>query len=59
LSSARTGGFGPNPIQFSEIKAYYSLLGIEPNLFEVKLIQAFDSEFLKHCQEVSKSTKDK
>lgn len=49
LSNSRTEGFsGSNPISYSDIKAYFDLMKIEPRDFEVALIKSFDIAFINH-----------
>lgn len=49
LSSCRTEGFsGRNPIAYSEIKAYFELLKIDPIPVEIALIKRLDNVYLSH-----------
>lgn len=49
LSNSRTEGFsGSNPIAYSEIKAYFELMRIEPRDFEITLIRSLDIAYLNH-----------
>lgn len=41
-----SNGFGINPISFTEIKAYFDLLDIKPEEWELTLIKRFDNEAL-------------
>jgi hypothetical protein len=43
LSSTRPAGFGISPITYTEIQAYFNLIGIQPEEWEVQVIRAFDS----------------
>ena len=47
LNAARTCGSTPNPITYSDILAYSSLLGQQFSSWEVKLIRRLDGLFLK------------
>ena len=43
LNSSRSGnGFGPNPLNYSEILSYFTLLGTYPEQWELGLIKRFD-----------------
>jgi hypothetical protein len=47
LHNSRTSnGFGVNPISYTEIKAYFDLIDIKPEEWEVTLIKLFDNEAL-------------
>lgn len=55
LHNSRTSsGFGLNPIQYSEIKAYFELKGITPDEWEVQLIKRLDSIAMNHYAEEAK-----
>jgi hypothetical protein len=44
LHTTRTGnGFGASPITFTEMKAYFDLLQIEPDEWELVLLRKFDN----------------
>jgi len=48
LNAARTGnGYGPNPITYSEIRAWMVLKGVAVRAFEVDLIRALDTAYLE------------
>lgn len=52
LSNGRqSGGFGPEPLSYSEIKAWAELTGNIPEAWEVETIKELDRVFLK---EISK-----
>lgn len=52
LHSSRTSnGFGVNPLQFVEIKAYFDLLGIEPEEWEIDVIKKLDQIVLEFYAE--------
>lgn len=60
LHNNRTSnGFGVNPIQFSEIKAYFELMGIEPDDWEVSVIKKLDNVALKQYAEEAKKQQEK
>lgn len=42
-----SSGFGINPIAYTEIKAYFDLMDIQPEEWEVNLIKSFDNEALQ------------
>jgi hypothetical protein len=47
LHNSRTSnGFGVNPISYTEIKAYFDLIDIKVEEWEVTLIKLFDNEAL-------------
>lgn len=47
LAAARTGnGFGPNPISFSELKAWADLTGRNPKPLEIQWLKALDRLWL-------------
>lgn len=48
LHNARSSnGFGVNPIYYSEIKAYFDLIELQPEEWEVNLIRLFDNQALE------------
>jgi hypothetical protein len=59
LNSARSNnGYGPNPISFSEIQAFYSLNRIQPEPWEVFMIRYFDAVIIKlHDEDQAKKAK--
>lgn len=42
LSNRRQSGMGVNPITFTEIQSFFSLLGITPVPEEIELLELFD-----------------
>lgn len=48
LNATRQGGFGPQPITYSEIKTYYDLSGYTPEYWEVQVLRLFDKIALEH-----------
>ena len=47
-SSRGSNGFGPNPISFLEIKAYFDLISIKPLPWEIGLIKRLDNAYLEY-----------
>lgn len=43
LANRRQSGMGINPIAYSEMKAFFSLMGIYPNPEELILLETFDN----------------
>lgn len=44
LHTTRTGnGFGASPITFTEMKAYFDLLQVDPEEWELTLLRKFDN----------------
>lgn len=60
LNSCRTSnGFGVNALQYSEIKAYYDLIQIKPQAWEIEVLRAFDSIALQVFAETQKANQAK
>lgn len=60
LSSSRvSGGFGINPLQYSDIKAYFDLIKVEPFDWELSLIKRFDMELVKFYAKKAEETNKK
>lgn len=64
LHNARgSNGFGINPISYTEIKAYFDLIDIRPEEWEIMLIKRFDNEALiayaKEAKEAEKRNQQK
>ena len=61
LDSARgSNGFGLNPISWSDILAFFTLMGFEPTDWEVQAIRRIDNLRLKQvAEDVSKASKNK
>lgn len=59
LDSTRSGsGFGVNPIPFSEMVAYFTLLNVEPDAFEIVALRMLDRVAMNHYRkEMEKATK--
>lgn len=43
LNSTRQSGMGISSISFTEMQAYFSLMGVEPETWEVSILRMFDS----------------
>ena len=58
-SSRSSNGFGPNPLAYSEIYAYFALQGdISPEDWELDLLRMFDNAALKIInKELNKKSK--
>lgn len=54
LNNTRPAGFGISSITFTEMQAYFSLMGVEPESWEVGILRMFDSIA---CNEFSKQQK--
>lgn len=56
LSRSRSsGGFGPNPVSYQEIRAWSELTGVRPDNIEVQCIQALDLTYLSvQAEEIRK-----
>ena len=54
LSTSRSGGFGPAPITYVELKAWSDLTGIVPAAWEVSIIKKMDSKYLEIVNELDK-----
>lgn len=61
LNSSRTSnGFGVNPLQYSEIKAYYDLIDYRVQPWEIEVLKVFDSTALKvYSDKAEKESKKK
>ena len=60
LNNKRTSnGFGVNPIQYSEIKAYFDLIQYHPQEWEIEMIEKFDSIALKEYELQAEKNKPK
>lgn len=46
LNATRSSGFGANPIQFIEMKAFFELNCIRPELWELIILERIDRKFL-------------
>jgi hypothetical protein len=46
LSSTRTSGMSINPIGWTEMKAFFDLFGIEPEMWEIRALRMLDDEYL-------------
>lgn len=60
LNESRTSnGFGFNPVQYSEIDAFFRLKQIQPELWEIDLLKRLDREVLSIYAEKSKQDSKK
>lgn len=50
LSNRRPSGMGISAIPYSEMLAFFELMGIVPEPYEVEVIEMFDSVAIKHYQ---------
>lgn len=61
LHSSRSGnGFGANPISYTDIYSYFSLLDITPEQWELSLLRRLDNTALEHLakeQEKARASK--
>jgi hypothetical protein len=58
LHNARsTNGFSINPISYSDMKAYFDLFDIVPEVWELELIKKFDSEIIASFAKQEKTKK--
>ena len=58
-----SNGFGINPISYTEIKAYFDLIDVIPDEWEIHLIKRLDNEALsayaKEAKEAEKRNQQK
>ncbi len=60
LNNRRTSnGFGVNPLQYSEIKAYFELIQYTPLDWEIEMIEKFDSIALSEYEKQAERNKPK
>jgi len=57
LSKSRLSGFGASPIMYSEMWSYFSLIGVEPDKYEVDIIKMFDSIAMSSAREQEEKNK--
>ena len=50
LSNRRPSGMGISAIPYSEMVAFFELMGIVPEPYEIEVIEMFDSVAIKHYQ---------
>lgn len=48
LSNRRPSGMGISAIPYSEYLAFFSLIGITPEPYEIEILEVFDSIAVKH-----------
>lgn len=51
LSNRRPSGMGVSSIPYSEMLAFFELIGIVPESYEIEVIEAFDRIAMKHYSE--------
>lgn len=55
-----SNGFGINPISYTEMQAYFNLIGYRPEEWEIDLISKLDSTVLQvHSEQQEKESKKK
>ena len=59
LNRKRGGGFGPSPLQYSEILAYFTLHKIAYDPSEIYLLDILDSIAMEHYAEQQKKEAEK
>ena len=50
LSNRRPSGMGISAIPYSEMLAFFELMGITPEIYEIEVLEAFDRIAMKHYQ---------
>lgn len=50
LSNKRPSGMGISAIPYSEMLAFFELMGITPEIYEIEVLEAFDRIAMKHYQ---------
>lgn len=58
-NSRSSNGYGVNPISYSDIKAYFDLIAVEAEDWELELIKRIDNEALKSYAEEAESERKK
>ena len=58
-NSRSSNGFGVNPLSYSDIKAYFDLMGIEIEEWELHLIKRIDNEALNSYSKEAESERKK
>lgn len=51
LCTGRGGGFGPAPLSWADIYAFFALHGIEARPWELNLLRVFDAAWFEANQE--------
>jgi hypothetical protein len=59
LSNRRPSGMGVSAIPYSEMRSFFDLLGIEPEPYEIEIIEMFDSVAIKHYQKQQEKERQK
>ncbi len=50
LSNKRPAGMGISAIPYSEMLAFFELMGITPEIYEIEVLEAFDRIAMNHYQ---------
>ena len=50
LSNKRPSGMGISAIPYSEMLAFFELMGITPEIYEIEVLEAFDRIAMNHYQ---------
>lgn len=57
LNSARSSGFAPNAISYTEMHSYFTLMNMFPEEWEMDLIRLLDKVAMQHfSKELNKKT---
>ena len=59
LNKSRASGFGASPITYTEMLSYFTLIGIEPEKYEIDIIKMFDSIAISSAREQEQEEKNK
>ena len=59
LNNRRPTGMGVGAIPYSEMQAFFDLIGVAPDPYEIEIIELFDSIAMKHHSAVAKKEQEK
>lgn len=59
LSNRRPQGMGVSAISYSEMLAFFELIGVVPEGYEIEVLEAFDRVALKHYSKQQEKDKNK
>lgn len=59
LNKSRSSGFGASPITYTEMLSYFTLIGVEPDKYEIDIIKMFDSIAISSAREQEEKLKNK
>lgn len=59
LSNRRPSGMGVSAIPYSEMLAFFELLGVVPEPYEIHVLELFDSIAIKHYQKQQEKEQSK